>query len=132
MVLGEVDGTAVLVGVGVLVGGVVVVGVVGAGVVGVVGGVVVVGVVGVVVDGEVGAGVLDDGVPGGVPVVGSAVVGLFVPGPVSGKLDVDPALGCGANGFNGLPTGSDGRALDRDVPSDRSTVGLEEPAAWGT
>ena len=125
--MGVVDGTAVVAGaVGVLVDGV---------------GVVVAGGVGVVVvevlDGEVGVGVLDDevlddGVPGGVPVVGSAVVGLFVPGPVSGKLDVDPALVCGANGFSGLPTGSDGRALDRDVPSDRSTVGLEEPAAWGT
>ena len=120
--MGVVDGTAVVAGaVGVLVDGVGVVVAGGAGV-----------VADGVLDGEVGAGVLDDGVPGGVPVVGSAVVGLFVPGPVSGKLDVDPALGCGANGFNGLPTGSDGRALDRDVPSDRSTVGLEEPAAWGT
>lgn len=122
MVVGLVVGTAVVAGgVGVLDDGV---------------GVVVASGVGVVVDGvlagEVGAGVLDDGVPGGVPVVGSAVVGLFLPGPVSGELDVDPALVCGASGFSGLPTGSDGRALDRDVPSDRSTVGLEEPAAWGT
>jgi hypothetical protein len=136
VVLGVADGTAVLVGVGVVgdgvVGaGVVVVGVVGAGVVGVVVvggvGVVVVGGVGVVVD-----GVFVEGVPGGVPVVGSVVVGLFVPGTVSGVLDVDPALVCGASGFSGFPTGSDERVVDRDVPSDRSIVGLELVAcgAW--
>lgn len=137
MVLGVADGTAVLVGVGVLGDGVVGAGVVGV-VVGVVG-VVVVGavvvVVGAVVVGGVGAvvdGVFVEGVPGGVSVVGSVVVGLFVPGTVSGVLDVDPALVCGASGFSGFPTGSDERVVDRDVPSDRWIVGLELVAcgAW--
>jgi hypothetical protein len=80
----------------------------------------------------VGDGVL----AGGVPVVGSAVVGLFVPGlfvlgPVSGELEVEPAVLFGASGFSGFPTGSDGRVLDRDSPADRSTDGLDELVACG-
>ncbi|TDW84052.1 hypothetical protein EV137_6856 [Kribbella pratensis] len=135
VVLGVADGTAVLaVGVGVLGDevGVLVVGVVAPGVVGVVGVV----VAGVLADGEVDDGVGDvvlaEGVPGGAPVVGSEVVGLLVPAPVSGVLDVEPALVCGASGFNGFPTGSDGRVLERVVPSDRSIVGLNELPACGS
>ena len=141
--LGVGVGTAVLaVGVGVLVDGVVgagvvgvvvgvlVGGVVGAGVVGVVVGVV--GVVDGVLEGDVvGERVLADGLLDGVPVVGSAVVGLFVLGPVSGELNVEPAVLFGARGFSGFPTGSDGRALDRDAPSDRSIDGLDELLACG-
>ncbi|TDO52819.1 hypothetical protein EV651_1179 [Kribbella sp. VKM Ac-2571] len=137
VVLGVADGTAVLaVGVGVLGDGVgvPVVGVVAVGVVGVV-------VAGVLadagagdeeVDDGVGDVVLVEGVPGGVPVVGSAVVGLFVPAPVSGVLDVEPALVRGASGFSGFPTGSDGRVVDRVVPSDRSIGGVNELPACGT
>ena len=72
-----------------------------------------------------GAGVLADGVVGD-GVLAEGVVGLLVRGPVRGVLEVESAVVCGASGFSGFPTGSDGRVLERDVPSDRSTVGPDE------
>ncbi|MGZ0153183.1 hypothetical protein ACXJJ3_39400 [Kribbella sp. WER1] len=152
VVAGVVEGVGVaVVGEGVLVG--VVVGAVGLGVVGwgldgevgwVVGRVVgfVVGF-GVVVDGVVVDGVVLDGVVVGAEVVGptgfevgrvvadgwpvGAGVGWAGPGSVvdhGGARSVRVADGVGA-GLSGRPTGSDGRLVDLDVPSVRSTVGVD-------
>jgi hypothetical protein len=137
VLLGVVDGTAVVVPEdGAVVGSVVVGAVVDGAVVGpAVVPVVVLVVVGPVV---VGPAVVPGVVPGVVPVVVGSDVGpaVEVPGSVVG-VPVDGgsshgvpgarvAVDDGMTGLNGFPTGRDGRVLERDVPSVRSTVGLDE------
>jgi hypothetical protein len=141
VVLGVADGAAVVVGLvlgvvvlGVVVLGVVVVGVledgvpvVGPAVVGDVGSLVVVPVVGSVVVGSLGVFVVVPVAPGDVvPGVDVELLGPPV-GAAHGVAGVHVVLH-GVPGCSGFPTGSEGRAVDRDVPSDRPSGGLEELA----
>jgi len=130
--VGVVLGVVLVVALGVLVDGVLVDGVpvdevpgVGAVVVGA-AGVPVAPVVGVVVVGSLGVPV----VPVGVPDVVVPVVELSGAAAVHGVAGVQAVLH-GVPACRGLPTGSDGRALDRDVPSERPSGGVEEPTEDG-
>lgn len=146
VVLGVVGGVvAGLLVLGVALG--LVLGLAGAVLGGVVLGVVVLGVVvpGLLVDGVPVVGPVVVGVVGlpVAPVVGAVVVGspgvpddvvpsLRLPGAaaVHGVAGVQVVLH-GVPACRGLPTGIDGRALDRDVPSVRPSCGLEDSAEAG-
>jgi len=69
-------------------------------------------------------------VPVGVPDVVVPVVELSGAAAVHGVAGVQAVLH-GVPACRGLPTGSDGRALDRDVPSERPSGGVEEPTEDG-